>query len=90
MRVYCDGTTPMSFTVPQLIYQQDGTPPDFDYDVRGYLNGTLPHRWIGRASQDDSPLLSWPPRSPDLTPCVFFLWGHVKDHVFIPLDLAEL
>ena len=46
-----------------------------------------------RASQDDSPLLPWPPRSPDLTPRDFFLWGYVKDHVFVlpmPLDLAEL
>ena len=53
----------------------------------------LTHRWIGRASQDDSPLLPWPPRSPDLTPCDFFLWSFVKDHVFVPpmpLDLAEL
>ena len=24
----------------------------------------------------------WPPRSPDLTPCDFFLWGHVKNQVF--------
>ncbi|XP_043467054.1 uncharacterized protein LOC122501561 [Leptopilina heterotoma] len=24
----------------------------------------------------------WPPRSPDLTPCDFFLWGHVKAHVY--------
>ena len=77
----------------QFIYQQDGAPPHFHHDVRGYLNDTLTHRWIGRVSQDDSPLLPWPPRSPDLTPCDFFLWGYVKDHVFVPpmhLDLAEL
>ena len=24
----------------------------------------------------------WHPRSPDLTPCVFFLWGFVKGNVF--------
>ena len=42
-----------------------------------------------RASLDDSPRLPWPPRSPDLTPCDFFLWGYVKVHVFVrpsPLD----
>ena len=33
-------------------YHKD--PPNFHHDVRGYLNDTLPHRWIGRASQDDS------------------------------------
>jgi hypothetical protein len=25
-----------------------------------------------------------PPRSPDLTPCDFFLWGVVKDSVCVP------
>ena len=29
-------------------------------------------------------LLPWPPRSPDLTPCDFFLWGFVKDSVYVP------
>ena len=29
-------------------------------------------------------LLLWPPRSPDLTPCDFFLWGYVKDNAYKP------
>ena len=28
--------------------------------------------------------LLWPPRSPDLTPCHFFLWGYVKDNAYKP------
>ena len=28
--------------------------------------------------------LLWPPRSPDLTPCDFFLWGYVKDNAYKP------
>jgi hypothetical protein len=38
-------------------------------------------------------LTCWPPRSPDLTPCEFFLWGHVKDRVFVrpvPITLYDL
>ena len=27
---------------------------------------------------------NWPPRSPDATPCDFFLWGYVKDEVYVP------
>lgn len=76
-----------------FVFQQDGAPPHFLCDVREYLNTHLPHRWIGRASEDDVPLLKWPPRSPDLTPCDFFLWGYVKDQVFVqpmPRDLADL
>jgi len=26
----------------------------------------------------------WPARSPDLTSCDYFLWGYVKDNVFVP------
>jgi hypothetical protein len=29
-------------------------------------------------------LISWPPRSPDATPCDFFLWGYVKDQIYVP------
>ena len=24
----------------------------------------------------------WPPRSPDLTPCDFYLWGYTKEEVY--------
>jgi len=26
----------------------------------------------------------WPAWSPNLTPCDYFLWGYVKDKVFVP------
>jgi len=29
-------------------------------------------------------LLAWSPRSPDATPCDIFLWGYVKDQVYVP------
>ena len=58
-----------------FVYQRDGAPPHFHLEIRKYLDATIPRRWIGRASRDDSPLLPWPPRSPDLTPCDFFLMG---------------
>ena len=28
--------------------------------------------------------LTWPPRSPDLTVCDFFLLGSIKDNVYVP------
>lgn len=76
-----------------FIFQQDGAPPHYLNHVRHFLNNELPHRWIGRGSDDDNRLLPWPPRSPDLTPCDFFLWGYIKDRVFVPpmpRDLQDL
>ena len=36
--------------------------------------------------------IEWPPRSPDLTPCDFFLWGHLKDKIYTspPRDINDL
>ena len=51
------------------------------------------HRWIGRTGPKDLALHSWPPRTPDMTPCDFFLWGYVKERVYVPplpADLDEL
>ena len=67
-----------------FIYQQDGAPPHWKLTVRAYLNENLPRRWIGRAGGKDNVMLKWPPRSPDLTPCDFFLWGYVKSLVYVP------
>lgn len=66
------------------IFQQDGAPPHWSLKVRDFLNTNLPDRWIGRAGQEDKVFHKWPPRSPDLTVCDFFLWGYVKDKVYIP------
>ena len=43
-----------------------------------------PGRWIGYAGQNDQVFCKWPPRSPDLTVRDFFLWGYVKDRVYVP------
>ena len=72
---------------PNIIFQQDGAPPYWGLDVRRSLNATFQDRWIGRGGP-----IRWPPRSPDLTPLDFFLWGYVKDRVFVPPvnDLPDL
>jgi hypothetical protein len=48
-------------------------------EVREYLNTRFPGQWIGRAAP-----IAGSPRSQDLTPLEFFLWGVVKDRVFVP------
>ena len=89
-----------NWLLPQLntnydnyILQLDGAPPSFHRNVRVLLNCVLQQRWIGRAAKGDNHLLPWPPRSPNLTPCDLFLWGFVKDSVYVPplpMSLNEL
>ena len=61
---------------PWIIFQQDGAPPHWGSHVRRFLDAAFRNRLIGR----DGPT-SWPPRSPDITPLDFFLWGYFKDKV---------
>jgi len=58
-------------------FQHDGAPPHFARSVREHLNETFGQRWIGRNGP-----IKWPPRSPDLTPLDFYLWGVCKDMVY--------
>lgn len=58
-------------------FQHDGAPAHFGEIVQDYLNDAYPERWIGRGGP-----VSWPARSPDLTPLDFFLWGHMKQLVY--------
>ncbi|CAK9805022.1 hypothetical protein ANTQUA_LOCUS4336 [Anthophora quadrimaculata] len=45
--------------------------------VRQILDKKFPNSWIGRTGR-----VAWPPRSPDLTPMDYFLWGHLKEVVY--------
>ncbi|KZC13902.1 hypothetical protein WN55_06252 [Dufourea novaeangliae] len=57
--------------------QHDGCPAHYARRVRDALNELYPNKWIGRGG-----LVSWPLRSPDLTPLVFFLRGALKNAVY--------
>lgn len=58
-------------------FQHDGAPPHNASCVKNYLDEQFPSRWIGPGGTKE-----WPPRSPDLTPLDFFLWGYLKDKVY--------
>jgi hypothetical protein len=52
-------------------------PPHWAFITREFLDMHFPVRWVGH----DGPI-PWPPRSPDITPLDFLLWGYVKDIVY--------
>ena len=74
---------------PKIRFQQDGAPPHWFSSVKFVWLRTAFSLAVGLVGEDRS---RGPPRSPDLTPLDFFLWGHVKDKVYvIPVrDLRDL
>ena len=84
------------FLVPELIndgtkdtvvFQQDGASAHSAIITRSYLNEQFPNRWIGKRGNRP-----WAPRSPDLTPLDFFVWGHIKSKIYATRisDIVEL
>lgn len=67
-------------------FQHDGAPSHYAGTVRDFLNGIYPQRWFGRNGPR-----RWPPRSSDLTPLDYFLWGNFKEIVYFdePRDQME-
>jgi len=75
--------------INNVIFQHDGAPPHFSIQARDFLGTQLPEtRVIGRGFG-----IPWPPRSPDLSPLDYYLWGTLKQrvfHAFRPSNLNEL
>lgn len=61
----------------KAVYQQDGAPPHSALVVSEFLEREFDGNWIA----NNAPI-NWPPRSPDLTPMDYYLWGAVKDKVY--------
>ena len=75
-----------------FIFQQDRTLPHFHFDVCAHLNANLPGRWVRfsqwRSSSSLACMVTWPNHL-----LFFFLWGYVKDCVYVPpmpRDLPQL
>jgi len=58
-------------------FQQDGAPPHTANKVQEWLTDRFSTKFINK--------FDWPPRSPDLNPCDYFLWGYLKARVYSPL-----
>ena len=56
--------------ISRVIFMQDAAPRHFSCFVTDVFNERFPDAWIGRGGP-----IPWPPRSPDLSPLDFCLWG---------------
>lgn len=75
------------FVIPELqqrgildttVFMQDGAPPHIGRCVKQLLQQ---HFTNDRIVARHFPI-AWPPRSPDLNPCDFWLWGYLKSIVY--------
>ncbi|CAK9798980.1 hypothetical protein ANTPLA_LOCUS1854 [Anthophora plagiata] len=57
--------------------EHDRCPAHYSLIARRELDEKFRNRWIGRGGP-----ISWPTRSPDITPLDFFLWGTLKEKVY--------
>lgn len=58
-------------------FQQDGATPHTADTVQNWLKDKFSKKFVHKKM--------WPARSPDLNPCDFYLWGHLKAVVYNPL-----
>ncbi|GFU53666.1 uncharacterized protein TNCV_1470701 [Trichonephila clavipes] len=73
--------------VQELWFQQHGATCDTARAIINLLKDTFGDRLISRFGP-----VNWPPRSCDLTPLDYFLWGYVKSSVYAdkPQTLGHL
>ena len=60
-----------------MIFTQSGASSHYANKVWGHFDRKLPGWWMGRGEP-----ISWPAGSPDLTPCDYYLWRHIKYIVY--------
>ncbi|GFW78254.1 uncharacterized protein TNCV_137231 [Trichonephila clavipes] len=58
----------------RIIFIQDGAPPH----IKRYVTDVPKHHFTEERVISHQFRHLWPPRSPDLNPCDFWLWGHLK------------
>jgi transposase len=64
--------------VRSAVFMQDGAPPHVGNQVKDFLHAHFTEdRIISRHFKN-----AWPPRSPDLNPCDFWLWGALKEDIY--------
>lgn len=73
MRTYVVPRLRRTGLIDTVIFQQDGAAPHTAHRVLDYLEHRFPDRLISLRTG-----FTWPPRSPDLNPLDFYLWGHLK------------
>lgn len=75
------------FNMNNVYFQQDGATAHTARTSMEVLRNMFPGKLISRFGN-----VPWPPRSPDLSYCDYFLWGYLKERVYAhkPRNLIDL
>ena len=79
--------------IKNYYFMQDGARPHRTRKVFNFLHRHFHDRVIALNFPKEKHCgMDWPPYSPDLNPCDYFLWGYIKDKVYsqTPKTLDEL
>lgn len=79
--------------IDRFWFMQDGALPHRTIEVFRVLDEHFTGRVLGLGyNSRHNGGMDWPPYSPDLNPCDFFLWGYLKDEVYCnnPKSIEEL
>ena len=68
-----------------LWFQQDGASSQTAHESRQELRDLFGQNIVGKFFN-----FNWPPRSPDLSPLDFFLWGYLKNKVYSGVKATTL
>lgn len=66
-------------------FMQDGAPAHTAAETKALLTEHFQDRVVSHGFHHE-----WPPRSPDLTPCDFYLWGVIRDLVYANGSFSNL
>jgi hypothetical protein len=68
---------PLAVSNRVVFHQDSATPHNTRINV-AFLNNHFGDRWMGTYGP-----IRWSPRSPDLNPLDFFLWGYIRNNVYL-------
>ena len=64
-----------------MVLLKDGAPAHHANNTLSFLRGKFGNRLIALGTRDNPVDVPWPPHSPELNPCDYWLWAYVEMRV---------
>lgn len=84
LMLYNFGYSPIWKKMKNFIWQQDGAPLHWHNNVRNWLNIPVPNPRISHKGFNDIACFAMASTFTDFMLCDFYIWGFIKDRVYVP------